>query len=166
MYAELPPLWRYVLLTAAAVGLWFVLRWVDREETPHGDRIAIHVKLRFGGTFHPTGTVPTELHLLFAHHVHGATTDPDPRTRWWELDVPAARANEKLAELAADPGVEEAYLEPTYTLPSAGDTADATADSCPITTPTYDHHQEYLGPAPKGIDAARAWASGMLLSFW
>ncbi|HET9988199.1 MAG TPA: S8 family peptidase [Kofleriaceae bacterium] len=154
MYAELPPVWRYVLLTAAAVGLWFVLRWVDQEETPHGDRVAIHVKLRFGGRFHPTGSIPTEIQPLFSHHVHGATTGPDPRTRWWELDVPAARANDKLAELLADPGVEQAYVEPLYTLPSAG------GDSCPITTPTYDHHQDYLGPAPGGIDAPRAWSSG------
>jgi subtilisin family serine protease len=153
MYAELPPLWRYVLLAAAAVGLWFVLRWVDRED-PQGERVAIHVKLKLGGTFHPSGRIPTEVHLLFAHHVHGNTMDPDPRARWWELDVPATRAADMVAELAVDPGVEEAYLEPLYTLPSAG------GDSCPITTPTYDHHQEYLGPAPRGIDAARAWAGG------
>ncbi|MEO6774305.1 MAG: S8 family peptidase [Kofleriaceae bacterium] len=156
LYAELPPIWRYVLLAAAAIGLWFVLRWIDEEDDPHGDRVAIHVKLRLGGTLHPTGTIPTEIHMLFAHHVHGVTTDLDPRSRWWELDVPAARANAKLGELLADPGVEEAYLEPAYTLPSAG----AVAESCPITTPTYDQHQDYLGPAPGGIDAPRAWATG------
>src|SRR6185312_17446445 len=69
------------------------------------------------------------------------------------------RADAKLAELLADPGVEEAYIEPLYTLPSLPATA-AAADSCPITTPTYDHHQDYLGPAPNGIDAPYAWQTG------
>ena len=145
MYAELPPVWRYVLLAAAAIGLWFVLRWVDEEDAPQADRVAIHVKLKAGGTLHQSA----KLHAVFTHRV----------TRWFELDVATTRADAKLAELLADPGVEEAYIEPLYTLPSLPATA-AAADSCPITTPTYDHHQDYLGPAPGGIDAPRAWATG------
>ena len=156
MYAELPPVGRYLLLAAAAVGLWFILRWVDQEDPPVADRVAIHVKLRVGGAFHVTGSIPTEVHALFAHHLHDATTDP--RSRWWELDVPAARANDKISELLADEGVEEAYIAPLYTLPSLP--SSSAADSCPITTPTYDHHQDYLGPAPKGIDAPAAWKTG------
>ena len=153
LYAELPPVGRYILLAAAAVGLWFILRWVDEEDPPQADRVAIHAKLRIGGAFHPSGSIIFVGHPLFALHRHDA--GPDPRSRWWQIDVSADRANDELAELLADPGVEEAYIEPVYTLPSL-----PTADSCPITTPTYDHHQDYLGPAPGGIDAPHAWATG------
>ena len=121
MYAELPPLGRYVLLAAAAVGLWFVLRWVDEEDAPQADRVAIHVKLKFGGD------VPSDQRrsrprsiALFSTTSTVRRPTPDPRTRWWEIDVAAPRCRTpKLAELLAEPGVEEAYIEPLYTLPSS-----------------------------------------------
>jgi subtilisin family serine protease len=74
---------------------------------------------------------------------------------WWELSVPASRLDAELASLRADPSVIEAYVVPVYSLPSEG--AGATADSCPINTPSYSDHQGYLDPAPSGIDAPAMW---------
>jgi subtilisin family serine protease len=142
---ELPSAWRYAVLALLGIGLWFVLRWVD-EEPAHD--VAIHVKLKPGGTFHEVGSVPTEAHSMFGVHT-------DWRARWWVFDVPANRVDEELAVLAADPGVEEAFVEPTASLPRGPSTDDG--DSCPINTPSYEKHQGYLAPAPGGIDATFAW---------
>lgn len=151
MFAELPSPVRYFLLALGLLVVWCLLIWIDEEE-PHGERVAIHVKLKQGGEFAPTSKIPSEVHLLFSTIPHDRSS-PDPRARWWEIDVAAADADAELAALQAEPGVEEAYIEPVYTLPSAG----SEGDSCPINTPTYDHHQEYLGPAPAGIGAADLW---------
>ncbi len=40
-------------------------------------------------------------------------------------------------------------------LPSVSD------ESCPITTPSFEPLQGYLGPAPEGIDVAAAWTRGV-----
>ncbi|HUS33574.1 MAG TPA: S8 family peptidase, partial [Kofleriaceae bacterium] len=38
---------------------------------------------------------------------------------------------------------------------------DDEGPSCPITTPSYEHYQGYIGPAPQGIDAPAAWRRGV-----
>jgi subtilisin family serine protease len=140
---ELPSVWRYCILALLGVGLWFVLRWVDDEsDAPH---VAIHVRLKPGGMLHEPGQ------RMFAHHQIAA----DPLTLWWKLSVPAKQVDHELAVLAADPNIEEAFVEPTVSLPSLPSAGDG--DSCPITTPSYSEHQGYLDPAPGGIDAPAAW---------
>ena len=135
---ELPSVWRYAVLALLGIGLWFLLRWVDDEsDVP---KVAIHVKLKPHGTMHAE--------LQFAHHPGGELA------LWRKLHVPSTEVEHELAVLAADPNVEEAFVEPLVTLPSAG---PADGDSCPITTPSYSEHQGYLDPAPGGIDAPAAW---------
>ena len=65
-----------------------------------------------------------------------------------------------MAQLLADPAVAEAFLAPEITLASRGADATVAADSCPITTPSFESYQGYLGPAPGGIDAPAAWRRG------
>ncbi len=142
MFAELPSPWRYALIALAAIGLFFILRWVD-EPDPSDQKI--HIKLR-----HPAAALANatpEFSVVVRE-------DADTRDHWFIRKVPAKQVEAELARLAADPAVEEAYLEPIYSLPSE---ATAAADSCPITTPSYTEHQGYLGPAPGGIDAPAAW---------
>jgi subtilisin family serine protease len=67
----------------------------------------------------------------------------------------------ELARLAADPRVDEAFVAPTLSLPtSIALDPSPSADSCPITTPSYQELQGYLGPAPEGIDAPALWRQG------
>jgi serine protease len=142
LFAELPSPWRYVLLALAALGLFFVLRWIDEPDPSDSSRTTIHLKLRPHGTI--AGATP-EFHLA-----HG-----DARALWFTRRVATRRVAAELARLAADPDIDEAYAEPVYTLPTSD---SAAADpSCPISTPSYTEHQGYLGPAPGGIDAPAAW---------
>ncbi len=146
MFAELPSTTRYVLLALVALALFFILRWVDEPDPSDHESARIHIKLRHA-----------ELALLdakpeFSHRAGYGVTDA--RDQWFVRDVRRGLVERELARLAADPDVEEAYLEPIYSLPSESTTA---ADSCPITTPSYTEHQGYLGPAPGGIDAPAAW---------
>ncbi|MEO8843585.1 MAG: S8 family peptidase [Kofleriaceae bacterium] len=144
---ELPSVWRYCVVALLGIGLWFVLRWIDDEsDVPH---VAIHLKLKPGGALHE----PSQ--QLFSHH------PADALARWRKLGVPANQVDHELAALAADPAVEEAFVEPTVSLPSLPSLPSGPAardgDSCPITTPSYSEHQGYLDPAPGGIDAPAAW---------
>jgi serine protease len=142
MFAELPSTWRYALLALVAIGVFLILRWIDE---PDPKQAVIHLKLRAADR--PVALAGTTPELHIAHH--------DARDLWFTRRVRADRAESELARLAADPGVEQAYLEPSYSLPTSGSVA---ADpSCPITTPSYTEHQGYLGPAPGGIDAPAAW---------
>ncbi len=166
LFAELPSPWRYVVFALVVVGLWFVLRWVDREDPKQvgasgGPAVAIHVKVPPAhGLAVPFGTLRPELPL---HARRG-----DPLARWFVWELPADRATATLASLRAAGA--EAYLEPVYTLPTlsvpVGADAARDGDSCPITTPTYDHHQEYLGPAPAGIAASSVWRTVQGQGVW
>jgi subtilisin family serine protease len=117
---------------------------------------AIHVELAPGATL--PGSHPVFTHLPPGTH--------DERTRWRIVDVDASVAV-ALAELAVDPRVVEAFLEPDIA-PMIEDDAVAQrapndgddGDRCPITTPAYDELQGYVGPAPYGIDAPFAWRAG------
>ena len=153
--AELPTPWRYVVIALIAIGVWFVLKWVDQDETfvaPSSSRVTIHIKLKRGS--HSRGG----LMAVFHHPLD--TTNPDPRWRWAEESVPSGYAAEALAELQRDPDVEDAYIVPVYSLPTS--TAPARDDaSCPITTPSFESYQGYLGAAPGGIDAPAAWRRGV-----
>ncbi|MDB4963359.1 MAG: putative serine protease [Myxococcales bacterium] len=124
----------------------------------------------------------TNLAPMFTSLPAGAT---DARARWITLTAPSrAAADVILARLAADAAVDQAFIAPAITLPtgelSISDLAgpdlgrtelslitDATLgyrmaldESCPITTPSFESYQGYLGPAPHGIDAPAAWRRG------
>ncbi len=97
-----------------------------------------------------------------------ATAD-DERGKWARLAVPASVAARAAAQLARDPDVEEAFVAPEITLPEAPPSEDdhrieltllREDPSCPLTTPSFESYQGYLGPAPHGIDAPAAWRRG------
>jgi serine protease len=117
--------------------------------------IDLHVKLRADGArLAITSAARTR---LFTHLPAGTR---DGRERWIHLAVPApdgpARA---LAAVLADPAVEVAFVPPVTTLATEG-AAAPDPDRCPITTPSFESYQGYLGPAPQGIDAPAAWRLG------
>jgi subtilisin family serine protease len=130
--AELPSPVRYVLLALALVIAACVLHWVDQ---PDDKLVELHVR-----SHHPIG------HALFTH-----PSAPE-LAEWYRVDVPASHVDAVLADRTLD----EAFVAPVLSLPNADD-----GDSCPITTPAYDHLQGYLAAAPAGIDAGAAWARGV-----
>lgn len=69
------------------------------------------------------------------------------------------QADVVLARLLTDPGVEQAFIAPEVTL-ATQERGVRTDESCPITTPSFESYQGYLGPAPHGIDAPAAWRRG------
>jgi hypothetical protein len=106
----------------------------------------------------------------------------DDRARWIRV---RARCPERLVEqLSDDPAIEQAFVEPEVSLPNdkamvhppdiiARDLAHGAivldaldvdrlddGESCPITTPSFESYQGYLGPAPGGIDAPAVWRRG------
>ena len=96
----------------------------------------------------------------------------DDRARWARLAVPVHAAEHAAAQLARQPDVEQAFVQPQITLPHHGPPHRAPHDtlalsllseepSCPLTTPSFEEHQGYLGPAPHGIDAPAAWRRGL-----
>ena len=138
--AELPTPLRYLVYAFLVLALWFVLRWVDREDPPA--TVEIHVKYRHAPA-----------HPMF-HVAHAAS---DARAHWGRIFV--RNADVALAELRRDPDVVEAFVAPAISLPSEQPAADD--PSCPIATPSFESYQGYLGPAPHGIDAPAAWRRGI-----
>lgn len=103
----------------------------------------------------------------------------DDRARWVRVLVPQPEM--MVAALERDPAIEQAFIEPEVTLPnetSDSFSADLIDDhhklslidlehplhrddpSCPISTPSFESYQGYLGPAPGGIDAPAIWRRG------
>jgi subtilisin family serine protease len=123
-----------------------------------GGDVELHVKLRVEGASLAMTATPLFTSLPTALH--------DARARWRVVHVAAEDAEATIAALAADPAVEEAFVAPVISLPSqaslapVGPLAPLADGSCPITTPSYEPYQEYVGPAPSGIDAPAAWRAG------
>ncbi|MGE5181517.1 MAG: S8 family serine peptidase [Acidobacteriota bacterium] len=147
--ADLPPTLRYLVYALLVVALLLLLRWIDREDdaTAAQPSVEIHLLVR------PSWVVGLEAAAARPLFHHAAT---DRRARWRRVDVPADRLAAELAALAADPAIEEAFVEPAAALPAAD-----REDSCPIHTPSFESYQGYLGPAPEGIDAPAAWRRGI-----
>jgi subtilisin family serine protease len=120
--------------------------------------VSIHFKVRAGRVHR---LAEGEQRLF--RHVHASTTGAiDPRDRWVAIEVPVSRSAGVLARLQSDPGIERAFVAPEVSLPQPI-APSAIADdgaSCPITTPSFESYQGYLGPAPQGIDAPAAWRRG------
>jgi len=125
-------------------------RWASRMRTQN-TLAEFRVKLRGFGD-------PRYAFRRLFHHLPRGTFDD--RARWIVLDANAPYGVEaKLAELRADPQIEEAFVAPETTLPTTAPWA-MLEDSCPISTPSFEPYQGYLGPAPFGIDAPAAWRLG------
>jgi subtilisin family serine protease len=139
--AELPSPLRYLAIACLLVLAFFVLRWIDTEDPADHEGVVelhVHARLREAG-----------MRPLFTHRA----------SEWYRESVPGSRVATELARLAADPDVDEAFVAPTLSLPTSS--SGPSADSCPITTPSYQELQGYLGPAPEGIDAPALWRQGV-----
>ncbi|HUJ63141.1 MAG TPA: S8 family peptidase [Kofleriaceae bacterium] len=148
--ADLPTPWRYLAIGLLALVVLAILIWIDRDPPTEGT-ITLHVKLHARAPL-PAGAI----HPLF-HHLPRGTSDA--RAEWIALDVPSDRVAEDLVELAGQPGVDAAFVAPDAVL--AGAALPDEPDRCPITTPSYESYQGYVGPAPAGIDAPAAWRIGV-----
>lgn len=117
----------------------------------------VHVKLRTDGAI-PRALAIRALSVepVFIHLAPGVR---DARSRWLRVATGLRDAHDLAAALERDPDVERAFVAPEITLartrPPIADGA-----SCPITTPSFESYQGYLGPAPHGIDAPAAWRRG------
>ncbi len=125
---------------------------------PAGARVTIEVEIEDPA---PLFAVSAALDDALEDRVAPLFTRDDPALNRWVL-VETHDAQAALAQLRAQPGVRHADLAPQVSDAAIdpGGAAFATSDgpSCPIRTPSYAETQEYVGPAPRGIDAPAAWA--------
>jgi len=167
----------WTLALGAIVATATCLICAPREQKPHwrcgtSDAMVpvvyVHVKFR---SFEAARTARAAAYEPLFTQLPSATVDD--RARWARLPVPVFAAEHAAQNIARDPDVEQAFVEPTITLPHRGpeghrhdehDTLDLTLlsedPSCPLTTPSFEEYQGYLGPAPHGIDAPAAWRRG------
>src|SRR5512143_2768558 len=155
--ADLPSGLRYLVIALLILLVIVLLRWIDQED-PATRVTPIHFKVRpWASHALSIGERP-----LFRHHVGMGPSVGDARDLWMRVEVPSSQAQAVLARLARDPTIEEAFIPPTVTLASVMPRPLAADDaSCPITTPSFESYQGYLGPAPHGIDAPAAWRRGV-----
>lgn len=113
----------------------------------------MHVKLRTA----PTPAMMDALGGAWWAQVTPLFSTPasDARGRWVKVDT----FDEKFfAKVQYNANVEEAFEVPETDLPRV--VVKREGESCPITTPSFESYQGYLGPAPHGIDAPAAWRRG------
>lgn len=140
----------WLVVVAGVVVL--ALAWAPEHavtKTNPGEAV-VHVKLAPG----VDAVVGYDAEPLFNDPRLSSTSE---LTRWWQLRVPAAHAHRVVAQLQSDPHVVSALVPPVVE-PAVMRMPLAEGDSCPISTPSYERLQGYLAAAPKGIDAAAAWA--------
>lgn len=166
LLADRPSISRYLLLALGTVAATSALHCADRIDrhsatSCNARSVEIHFKLRAG--WHHSMSVG-EQPLLTTRHGAGLITGEadDPRDRWMRIEAPAGGAA-MLARLQRDPAIEQAFVAPEVSLPQPIAPSQITDDgpSCPITTPSFESYQGYLGPAPQGIDAPAAWRRGV-----
>lgn len=159
--AEAPSTWRSTVIALVVLALWFAVRCRDRQAQREDVQLTpIHIKYRSGMVRYETMEHAYTVRPLFRSTRASVRAHDDPRSRWVRIEVDSAHAKQVLARLARDPAVEQAFVPPTVTLPSV--TPMPAADpSCPVTTPSFESYQGYLGPAPHGIDAPAAWRLGV-----
>ncbi len=142
-------------LLLATIGFGALVLAAPHGGTPRS--YELHVKLR-------SEAVPLAIAATMrSEPMFDATTIAahDDRARWIVVTAATLGTPEDLAvQLAADPAVEQAFLAPEVTLPVESGTRSPAEDRCPVTTPSFESYQGYLGPAPQGIDAPAAWRLG------
>ena len=158
--------WKSAIVVAAlAAAVAPRARPVQPPQPPPATWVDLHVKLRVHDAPGPNlaSVANGRRRPLFTHLPPGAHDD---RARWLDVVVPVRAPDDVdrvIAAVAADPAVELAFRAPEITL--AGDVGQRALrddpDRCPITTPSFESHQGYLGPAPQGIDAVAAWRRGV-----
>jgi subtilisin family serine protease len=109
----------------------------------------IHVKYRSYATARATHYSP-----LFSE------AHDDDRGRWVRVLAREETAEAQAAAMAREPDVEQAFVAPQITLPRELPILVDDGPSCPLTTPSFESYQGYIGPAPHGIDAPAAWRQG------
>ncbi|MBA3459827.1 MAG: S8 family serine peptidase [Deltaproteobacteria bacterium] len=146
----------------AAAGLGVALLVCDpKPTTPARERLVkLHVKLRAEGA--PLAIAATEgmrIEPMFSAMTIAAHDD---RARWVIVTTATAGADDEIVKLLeADPAVEQAFVPPHTSLPTTERAFSGREDErCPVTTPSFEPLQGYLGPAPQGIDAPAAWRLG------
>ena len=75
---------------------------------------------------------------------------------FYRVEAPAERLVELRERLSASELVEAAYVKPGVELPRINDMA-AAPEEPPPATPDFSTRQNYLDPAPNGVDARWAW---------
>jgi subtilisin family serine protease len=121
--------------------------------------IWVHVKLK------SERVVPGHVQMM-ANEPMFTFLDPgthDERARWLRVHVAKAHADSYVASLEVNPAVEQAFVAPEISLATTRSKTPRPTDDgpgCPITTPSFESYQGYLGPAPHGIDAPAAWRRG------
>jgi subtilisin family serine protease len=161
--ADVPTVLRY--LTIALFVLALILFWrmcrAPKPQAAQPSVTPIHVKYRPGMVRLAAMPHAQSVQPLFSSH-HAMAAYGDPREQWVRIEADTAYAATMVVELMRDPGVEQAFVPPTVTLPTIEpafhDDDDA---SCPIKTPSFESYQGYLGAAPHGIDAPAAWRRGV-----
>jgi subtilisin family serine protease len=159
-----------VLLVAilVAMGVRAVVRWIDKPApswtcgTSRMVSTTLHVKMR---------TVPDVQRMQALGGAWLARVNPlfstpsaDARAQW--LRVESYDAKTALVAMQQDLNVLDAFEVPETDLARSvvrrpvEPVAVVDDESCPITTPSFESYQGYLGPAPHGIDAPAAWRRG------
>ena len=157
-----------LVVVVGAVGVAMLLRSPDRPTwtcgTSRGLPVTLHVKLR---------AVPDAQRMQALGGAWNARVAPlfetpasDARGQWVRVETVTAYSANALAAMQLDANVMDAFEAPETDLaqvPSAEHDRAIPLDdgeSCPITTPSFESYQGYLGPAPHGIDAPAAWCRG------
>ncbi|MGE0867110.1 MAG: S8 family peptidase [Kofleriaceae bacterium] len=173
---------RWFIAAAFVLGLVAVVAWrvLDQPSDPSDvawpGTVEVHAKLR-------TGTArTTAIAAGMAMHVEPlftqlSATAVDDRARWVRIVATTTRTGDEVVrEVMQDPNIEQAFVAPQITLahpgplghehgPRNGGVHELNhltlgADHCPVTTPSFESYQGYLGAAPAGIDAPAAWQRG------
>jgi subtilisin family serine protease len=163
--AKVTPPWKVALAGVAAMLVTYASqieytdhRYGDGTFCPAGKHVSVHVKLATEGAH--VAWLGDRGEPLFTQLAPGTH---DARARWIQIQVSERSVLKALATLRQDPAVEQAFVEPETVLASAHDALvnpKDDGDSCPVTTPSFESYQGYLGPAPHGIDAPAAWRRG------
>ncbi|SCF02417.1 Subtilase family protein [Micromonospora viridifaciens] len=134
-------------LRATARGL---MSLAGADTTPLNDICA-----RYGGTLAPLFGL-NEDRLLRAAPDRPAFTAGPQLALYYRVDAPPERLPQLADELRGQPLVAAAYVKPPAEPPRLID-PPARAEEPPAATPDFVSRQSYLGPAPEGVDARRAW---------
>lgn len=144
------------MATMIAIGVRAIVKqspptWTcGTSQTTH----TLHVKLRAV----PDAQTMSALGDAWWGHVTPLFDTPSNDARGHWVKVETIDAAKLAANATYNANIEEVVEVPETSLPRMP--VVRADDSCPITTPSFESYQGYLGPAPHGIDAPAAWRRG------